>query len=357
MKDILKNEIYKGDIKEVLSYLDLSPLNGKRLLITGAAGLICSSLIDLLLVYDQIHRAGIRIYAGCRNIDRFNARYGGYPSVRFYPYEAGNPFHFSPDVDYIIHGAGITSPELYLSKPVETMFTTIESTRGILERLKVCGKGRMLYISSSEVYGAIDAAEPIKEDEFGPIDLNSIRSSYSESKRAAELLCRSYLEEYGVDSVIVRPGHIYGPTASSKDKRISSEFAYLSAMGKDLEMKSPGLQRRSYCYCLDCASAILIALLKGEAGESYNIGSDEVLTIKEMASILAEAGEVGLICREPSEEELKRFNPMGNSSLDISKIKSLGHRSVFKAQEGLAHTVLILRDLLAAPQAASPSAE
>ena len=173
-----------------------------------------------------------------------------------------------------------------------------------------------------------------------------MRSSYPESKRASEVLCKSFCSEYGVDSVIVRPGHIYGPTASVKDKRISSEFAYLAAQGKNLEMKSPGLQKRSYCYCFDCACAILITLLKGKTGESYNIGHDEAISIRQMASILAEAGDVDLLAIELTEEELKRFNPMSNSSLDDSKIKALGYKDSFATREGLEHTVLILKELL-----------
>lgn len=158
-------------------------------------------------------------------------------------------------------------------------------------------------------------------------------------------MCKSYSSEYDVDTVIVRPGHIYGPTASPRDKRISSEFAYLAARGKSLEMKSPGLQKRSYCYSLGCAAAILVCLMNDKMGESYNIGHNEVTSIREMAQILAEAGNVSLKINEPTEKDLKQFNPMDNSSLDNDKIKAIGYSDTFSVREGLTHTVKIIKEL------------
>ena len=346
MKDILENKLYQEDIERVLSSFDFSALKRKRLLVTGGLGLICSAVVDTLLAYNESHDASILIYVAARDEKRFLNRFGKRPCVKYVPYDAAEPIGFDVKVDYIIHGAGLSSPDLYLAKPVETMLTNFNGILNLLRYARAQGASRTLYISSSEVYGRKSVQRPFREDESGVVDINVVRSSYPESKRASEVLCRAFYSEYGVDSVIVRPGHVYGPAASRKDRRIASEFAYLSAQGKDLEMKSPGLQKRSYCYCLDCAAAILIALLKGSAGESYNIGNDEAISIREMASILAEAGNVGLSAAEPTEEELRRFNPMSNSSINDSKIKALGYKDTFAVHEGLCHTVLILKDLL-----------
>ena len=112
------------------------------------------------------------------------------------------------------------------------------------------------------------------------------RNSYSISKCAAETLCASYYDEYGVDSVIIRPGHIYGPTAQETDNRVSSAWAYCVARGKDIVMKSDGSQIRSYCYCLDSASAILKVMLKGSPVKAYNISNPtSIISIKQMAEV------------------------------------------------------------------------
>lgn len=345
MKDILKNATYINDIERVIGHSDFTKLRGGKILVTGGLGLICSSVVDILVRYSQTHDADIRIFVADINATGFASRYGDTPCVTFVPYDAIRPIDFDFDADYIIHGAGLASPELYVSKPVETMLSNFNGVLNLLEYAREHASRRMLYISSSEVYGAKATEDAFEENRFGSVDINQIRSSYSEAKRASEVLCRSYSSEYKVDTVIVRPGHIYGPTASPKDKRISSEFSYLAAEGKDLELKSTGLQRRSYCYSLDCAAAILTALLKGDTGESYNIGHGEVTSIREMAEIVANAGKVTLRAKEPTAEDLKQFNPMNNSSLDDRKLRSLGYTDAFSVQEGLAHTVEILKDL------------
>ena len=346
MKNILENEMYLSDVEKTLNQLDLSKLINKTILLTGGLGLICSSVVDLLIRFNEVNKANIKIYVADINEIGFSARYGKCPSVSYVPYDATKSIDFDFVADYIIHGAGVASPELYVSKPVETMLSNFNGVLNLLEYSKMHKVKRMLYISSSEVYGNKETAEAFREDRFGSVDINAIRSSYSEAKRASEVLCKSYASEYDVDVVMVRPGHIYGPTASPRDKRISSEFSYNAAQGKDLEMKSLGLQRRSYCYCLDCASAILVTLLNGEKGESYNIGHDEITSIREMAKMIADAGGVCLKINEPSEKDLKQFNPMDNSSLNNEKIKGIGYRDSFSVKEGLEHTVKILSELL-----------
>lgn len=345
MKDIIENSIYKEDLRLVAKEISLERLKNSSVLITGGLGLICSAVVDVLIFYNQSTDANIKIYVADINEEFYESRYGKYGCVECLKYDATKPIEFDVDVDYIIHGAGLASPELYVSRPVETMLSNFDGVHRLLDYSSKHNVKRLLYISSSEVYGIKESEDAFCEDKFGSVDINSVRSSYSEAKRAAEVLCKSYSSEYNIDTVIVRPGHIYGPTASPKDKRISSEFAYRASRGEDLLMKSSGLQKRSYCYSVDCASAILFALINGVKGESYNIGHDEVTRIRDMAFMIAEAGGVKLTVKDPTVEEMAQFNPMNNSSLNNEKIKSIGYRDVFSVSEGLEHTVKILRDI------------
>lgn len=345
MKNILNDNIYLEDIKKILENYDFSPFKNKVILVTGGLGLICSSVVDLLIICNKYYNANINIYVADIKENGFVERYGKCNCVKYLYYDATKQINFDIDFDYIIHGAGLASPELYVSNPVETMLSNFNGVLNLLEYTRNHCVKRMLYISSSEVYGIKDTIDAFEEDKFGIININLIRSSYSEAKRASEVLCKSYTSEYNIDTVIVRPGHIYGPTASPRDKRISSEFAFLSSQGKNLEMHSLGLQKRSYCYSLDCAAAILIAIMNGKKGESYNIGHNEVTSIREMARILAEAGNVDLKINEPTLEDLRKFNPMDNSSLNIDKIKQIGYKDTFSVKVGLTHTVEILKNL------------
>ncbi len=246
--------------------------------------------------------------------------------------------------DYIIHGASNASPKAIVEEPVETMLSNFNGLYYLLNYAKENGTKRLLYISSSEVYGQKSDGKPYKEDDYGYIDLLNPRNSYSVGKRAAETLCASYYAEYGVESVIVRPGHIYGPTVSPNDDRISSAFAYAAARGEKLVMKSAGTQLRSYCHCLDCASAIIKVLMKGEPVTAYNISnSGSVCTIREMAEVMAEAGGVKLVTEEASVSEKKGFNPMENSALIAAKLNSLRWQPQFDLQTGIARTIEIMK--------------
>ena len=147
--------------------------------------------------------------------------------------------------------------------------------------------------------------------------------------------------------MIIRPGHIYGPTALESDNRVSSFWAYAVARGEHIVMKSDGSQIRSYCYCLDSASAILKTLVKGEPVRAYNISNPEsIISIREMAELLAKSAGVELKMEIPTESEKKAFNPMSNSSLDSTELLELGWRGLFNAERGFDHTVKILKEIL-----------
>ena len=345
MKNILENENYLEDLQLVANKFDFNDLKNKSILIPGGMGLIGSAVVDLIYALNTFKDFNTQIYIASRDLDEFSERYQGVKNITFVEYDALKSVEFDFPVDYIVYCVGIASPQLYVEKPVETIKTSVWGIDAIVKYAIEKKVKRVLYVSSSEVYGVKSDLDSFVEDKYGVISLDNVRLSYAVGKVASELLCRSYYCEYGLDYVVVRPGHIFGPTATKNDKKISSEFAYLSAYGKQLILKSAGLQKRSYCYSLDCAVAILIALLHGSCGEAYNIGHDEVTSIREMAQYMAEAGSVELIVGEPSEKELMAFNPMNNSCLNINKIKNIGFRNSFSVRDACDHTVKIIKNI------------
>ena len=343
---------WTDDIDEVIFELpELNILVNERIMITGCTGLICSSIIDILIRWNELHNEKIEIIASGRNESKIRERFEPYYKEEWFEinyYDAAS-LNTNMDVkcDYIIHGASNASPSNIVKEPVETMLSNILGINTLLDYAKENGVKRVVYISSSEVYGKKGGNEPFRINDYGFIDLLNSRNSYSVGKQAAETLCISYFEEYGVDSVIVRPGHIYGPTANSTDNRVSSSWAYDVARGKNIVMKSDGAQIRSYCYCLDCATAILKVLFYGKSAQAYNISnSKSVISIREMANILAESGNVQMLYELPTSEEKKGFNPMQNSSLDATELVNLGWRGIFDAKRGINHTVSILKEIL-----------
>lgn len=349
---ICDSRLWICDLDEVTGCLpELRELENSTILVTGCTGLICSAVVDLLARWNETHDGKIRILAAARSAQKTAKRFARCYQAdwfAFLPYDAASPeTRLEAACDYIIHGAGNASPGRIISEPVETMMSNFMGLKTLLDLARRQAAKRLLYISSSEVYGKKERNRPSRTDDYGWIDLLNPRSSYSIGKCAAETLCASCHEEYGVDSVIVRPGHIYGPTASESDNRVSSAWAYAAARGENLIMKSDGAQLRSYCYCLDCASAILKVLLKGESVHAYNISNpDSVITIRELAEILTKTAGTELRTALPSEAERKGFNPMSDSSLDSSELLALGWKGLFDAERGLTHTVRILRETM-----------
>ena len=350
---IYKSKLWIADLDKTLSILsELEGLAGKSVMITGCTGLICSAVVDLLIRWNETHVTKIKILAAGRSLRKVVQRFA--PNSKedwfeFVPYdatEAGG--QFTERCDYIIHGASNATPGKIMKEPVETMLDNVLGLKCLLDYARESDARRVLFISSSEVYGKKENTIPFRLGEYGYIDLLNSRNSYSVSKRAAETLCVSYADEYGVESVIVRPGHIYGPTASRTDNRVSSAWAYDVVQGKDIVMKSDGAQIRSYCYCLDCASAILKVLLKGENRQAYNISNPaSVINIRQMAELLAKSAGVQLKMELPTEKEKKGFNPMSNSSLDSTELLALGWKGMFDAETGFGHTVEILKETMA----------
>lgn len=348
---LYKSATYIRDLIEVVNNTPvIEKLKNKSVLITGAGGLICSGIVDLLLMSNELNDTNITIYAADYNIEGAYRRFGSYPnqevlkSLKIVYYDATKKNEFEFKVDYIIHGASNAHPKAITEKPVETMLDNFCGMYDLLEFARKSGTINTLFISSSEVYGLNNSKNPFLENEYGFLDILNPRNSYSSGKRAGETLCASYSAEYGIHTNIVRPGHIYGPTASPKDSRVGSSFAYDVVNGRNLVLKSTGEQIRSYCYMLDCDTAMLTVLLVGENVNAYNISNpNSILTIKELAEMYAAAGGVKVIFDLPTEAEKAAFNPMENSSLDSTKLESLGWKGLFDGKRGTSHTISVLK--------------
>ena len=342
---------YLADIKDVsLCIPEAETLRGKEIFITGATGLIGSAVADILLMLNKTDDYGMNIILAGRKPDGITARFPEFEEgrdYRFFEYDATKAVTELISADYIIHGASNADPARISAEPVETILANIMGLNSLLtaadrDRLK-----RILYISSSEIYGVNESFEPYREESLGYVDILNPRSSYPSSKRAAETLCIAYAEEYKVDALIVRPGHIYGPVIKLSDSRASAQFSLKAAKGEAIVMKSLGEQLRSYCHVLDCASAILAVLIKGENKNAYNISAKQaVVTIRQMAEAFAKAGNVDIVFDVPSDAERKSYNVMPCSALNSDKLEALGWKAEFDMNKGAEHTVRFLRSIL-----------
>lgn len=338
---------YWVDVDKVIRCIpNIESLNKKSILITGATGMICSSVAEVLFRLNEFG-LGVKIYLAGRNQPKVETRFTEFVEGKdyfFVEYNATESKLINESPDFIIHGASNSHPQMYSKQPVETMLGNLIGLNSLFKMAHKTNSKRLLYISSSEVYGNKSDNTPFKENDYGFVDILNPRACYPSAKRAAETLCVSYSIEYGIESVIVRPGHVYGPTVTRNDSRASAQFTWNVIDGKDIIMKSAGTQLRSYCYTLDCASAILAVLINGENRNAYNISNkDSVVSIRDMAESLSECAGRKIIFENPSDAEIRSYNMMDNSSLDSEKLENLGWRAVFSLKDGVMSTIRSMR--------------
>lgn len=178
------------------------------------------------------------------------------------------------DINFIINCAGIASPEKYLKLPVQTMDVSYIGTKNVLDVAFKHNVESILMFSSSEVYGTPNpTAIPTTEEYIGAIPTMSNRSCYDIGKQVLETICNIYHNKYKMPIKVVRPFNVYGPHMGTKDNRVLSNFMNNLLEGKKLKVYGHGRQTRTFCYAADAMVLLFNALLRGNDGEVYNIGS------------------------------------------------------------------------------------
>lgn len=343
-----QSKLYFEDIdKSLMHTVDVEKLFGKSIIITGATGTIGSFVADTLIRLNRQNTANLKIYLAGRNLEKLRKQYEDCSGIEFLKYDMNSPIEFDVQVDYIIHAAGNAHPAAFNGNPVETTIGNIESTFGLLEYLRKHHGKRLLYVSSGEVYGQGNVSlEAFEEEYAGYVEILSPRSCYPLSKRMAENLCASYWKQYGVETVIVRPCHTYGPHMTSTDNRAHVQFFHNALNGEDIVLKSAGSQMRSYNYVGDCVSALLTVLIRGVSGEAYNLANLRArLTIAQFADRIARAESKKIVFEDPSSVDIANRSPIAKQVLDSSKVEKLGWSPAFSVEDGITHTLNILKGL------------
>lgn len=331
---------YKEDISHVFEKdLPWEKLSGAKILVTGATGLIGGCLVETLMMNPK---RDYQVYASGRNEERARQRFIGFagdPTFHFIKYDVLKPLESDVDYDYIIHAASNANPKFYVTQPVEVIKANIDGVAHLIDYGLSHGMKRFLYVSSGEVYGEGDG-RVFTEDYSGFVDCTKPRSCYPSSKRAAETLCVSYAEEYGADTVIARPCHVYGPHFTKHDNRVFAQFIRNVLRGENIVMKSMGEQFRSWCYVVDCVSALLFILLKGQSGEAYNIADVKSnISIRELAETIAVISGKEVVIDVPDVNEKKGFNTVKKSIFSVGKLMNLGWKPENSIKTGLNHSI------------------
>lgn len=322
--------------------MDLSQLEGKKILITGATGLIGQRLVFTLLAHKGARP--INVIALVRNEEKARRIFSSVASenLEFLVSDICTLKAENLNVDYIVHGANQTASKSFVEEPVDVMMTSVIGTKNILDFACLNHVKSCVYLSTMEVYGCPLSDEKIRETNASNLDTTKVRSSYPESKRFNETLCVAYQSQYRVPVKILRLTQTLGPGVSYHDARVFAEFSRCVIEGKDIVLKTKGETKRNYLFVDDAVNAILTVLLKGEDGEAYNVANeDSYCSILQMANMVAESfGEGKLkvrICE--TDASLSGYAPVLKMNLDCTKLRGLGWRAETSLTEAFASMI------------------
>lgn len=334
------------ELELFVNTVDLSRFADKKIMITGASGLIASYMVDVIMKYNEMKSSEIHIYAVVRNVE--NAK------IRFLKYEKSSLFdivdqdiseenNFDFAVDYVIHAASNANPVAFDSDPIGTIKANVNGTLFLLDYAKRVRAEKFLYISSTEIYGeTVKDIQKFSESDMGTIDPMKPRSCYTESKRMAENICVNYSKQFSVATSIVRVGYAYGPTYTKSDSRVIPQFIGNAIKGENIVMKSNGDLVRSYIYTFDVVSALFKVLESGLDAEVYNVANKKSdVSIRDIAETVAQASGTTVEFKLSIEDQTRGYSPFSMGLIDATKLEKLGWKPRFNLDEGIRNIVII----------------
>jgi UDP-glucose 4-epimerase len=320
-------------------------LTGKRVVITGGAGFIGTTLArqlvddNQIVAVDNLHRDTLGGTA--------LAEHSNFEFVQGDVLDAPFLTDVVRGATHVVHAAAIAGVDTVIESPVRTMRVNLIGTYNALEAALATKETveRVIEFSTSEVFGTY----AFKVDELHVTTQGSVgeaRWTYAVSKLAGEHMAHAYHDELGLPTTSVRPFNVYGPGQIGGGA--IRAFIETALAGKELVIHGDGSQIRAWCYVDDMVEALLLALEHPNAvGESFNVGNARsAVTIYDLATRVKRLtgcpGEIRFVPLEYTDVELRIPN--------IQKARTLlGFEARVELDEGLARTIAWYRARLGAP--------
>ncbi|MHA1731053.1 MAG: SDR family NAD(P)-dependent oxidoreductase [Promethearchaeota archaeon] len=307
-------------------------MGSKRVLVTGGAGFIGSHLVDELVsrghsvtVVDNLSSSTTRYLD--QHIEKGRVTFFK-KDIRDVKFLAEN---LSP-VDTIYHMAADPDVKTSVEKPVNSFDTNVVGTVNLLEYMRKGDVGEMFFASSGgTLYGEVENF-PISEAEL----LRPI-SPYGASKAASEVYLSAYANAYGLKIVSGRYANIFGPRSNHG---VTYDFFHKLRSDPDrLQILGDGTQKKSYLYVDDCVAASLLLGERLERQERpydfFNVGSDEWVTVSELAGMLVETLGLENVEFEYTGGDRGWVGDVPRMLLSVEKLKGLGWAPKYSFREGL----------------------
>lgn len=355
MEYSVENQLHPYIYEDVLcvanAKLPWEQLKNKTVLITGAAGFIGYYLTMSLLIRNDLYQDNISVIALVRGREKAEKKFGSLLSrsdIKLVVQDVCDDFAFEEKSDFIIHAASQASAYFFEHDPVGTIDANLTGTYKVLEYAKNCNAQSTLFVSSLKVYGTLHSdKDSIKETEIGYLDPVSYKNCYAQGKRAAETLCASFHQQYGVPVKIARPSYIYGPS-SLDDDRVWAQFIANIVKNENILLKSSGSPYRSFCYVTDTAVALFQILLQGKDVYPYNISAEHSnTTIRNFAKTAIEAFPqrnltLSFENEQDKKEPVRSYMEATPEILDNTRLTELGWKASVDLSQGIIRSVKIV---------------
>lgn len=288
-----------------------------KILVTGGSGFIGSWLANSLSKDNDV--TALDISSNKSNLEN--------KKIKLIKQDLSKKFSLN-NYDIIYHYAACPDVRLSGEKTDFIFKNNILSTYNLLEAIRKSDVGKIIFASTSAVYGHC-VGSIVETQSLKPI------SNYGSSKVAGEALIQSYASTYGFDYVIIRHANIFGP--KSRHGVIWDFYHKLKKNPKELLILGNGLQNKSYLYITDTLDATLLA--SKQKNDIFNIGSDYQITVNNIAKIVADEMNLGKIIFSYSSSG-KDPQPgwkgdVPSFLLDASKIKKLGWKQKINTEDGI----------------------
>lgn len=334
----------EDDLEHILSLTKevFMGLQGARIFMTGGTGFIGCWLLESLRYAAIRLNLDVEVTVLTRDPEAFMLKAPHLGNDKRFKFVKGevSTFEFPEgEFTHLIHAATDASADLNENNPIAMFNTVVEGTRRALDFAVAKKPSRILYLSSGAVYGQQPwEMERVPEDWRGAPNCVDARAAYAEGKRAAEMMCAVYGKQHGLKISIARIFALLGPYLSLGIHFAAGNFIRDAMQGKPIIVNGNGLPCRSYLYASDLTIWLWHLLLRGEPNKPYNVGSNESVSIKELAektSTILANGEYKILGAEDKGWNLGRYVP------DTDLIgKDLGLFKTVSLEESIRRTAL-----------------
>lgn len=287
-------DLLQADLDAIFDSLnkDWAGLRGARIFMTGGTGFIGRWLLEALRDADLRLGLDAEVVVLTRDPQSFAAKaphLAAHPAFRFVAGDIVSLEASGEVFSHVVHAATDASAHLNEHDPRRMFDTVVSGTRRALDFAVATKAKRFFFLSSGAVYGPQPwEVTHVAETWRGGPDCQDPRAAYAEGKRAAEMLCAIYAKQFGLDISNARIFALLGPLLSLDIHFAAGNFIRDVLAGRTIRIEGAGTAVRSYLYAADLTAWLWAILLRAKPGTVYNVGSEDAVSIAELARLTSD---------------------------------------------------------------------